>query len=111
MDYTNQIIEQLIVNDYEKVKQISKVAYNYNMSTKQVKDILLKYDYKNVPGKRHMERISREERMEHIAKICLDWILDFSCSASYMPSCSTMLSRLGITEEEASELGCGHYIQ
>ena len=109
--YQNHILDMLLIKEYEETRQLTKTAYNLNLTEKQVKETLLRYDYKKVPGKRYMERIPKQERLENIAKSCLSWILDLSCSASYMPSCTSMLNTLGITKAEAIELGCGEYFK
>jgi hypothetical protein len=53
----------------------------------------------------------KEKRKEEIARICLDWILDSCIGASYMPERREMLERLGISNEEAIELGCYYAIK
>lgn len=52
-----------------------------------------------------------EERTKEIARDCLDWILDLCLSACYMPERREMLENLGISNEEAKELGCFYAIE
>ena len=50
-------------------------------------------------------------RLECIAKICLDEVLDSCCGNDYTPSCKEKLDMLGITIEEAIELGLDSYFE
>ena len=46
-----------------------------------------------------------EERKEEIARVCLDWILDYCISTSYVNR-EEMLESLDISNDEAKELNC-----
>lgn len=51
-----------------------------------------------------------EERKEEIAKVCLDWILDYCISTSYVNR-EEMLESLDISNDEAKELNCFYAIE
>ena len=51
-----------------------------------------------------------EERKEEIARVCLDWILDYCISTSYVNR-EEMLESLDISNDVAKELNCFYAIE
>ena len=56
------------------------------------------------------ENSMTEERKEEIARVCLDWILDYCISTSYVNR-EEMLESLDISNDEAKELNCFYAIE